>query len=258
MRYIKEYKELNSNEPNYLHTSVYFNKVEKSIKYIFADVLDNNSSIGYQESDNEFPDLENTDEDGDEQSEHWQHFKNNFINTTITIEFENKEINNLEDFDNYIESLSDIKVAIDRARQEFKELKIDINHNSPYLASSKGYSNNMSNDKYTYIWISLEVDSNNKSESFSFFSKRKLNKFYITYKVTNFKSLSNGTILETWDSPTREYIIESENEEMAKNEFTNEWHDYVQSFRPTPTLKVLTVSKVHKNAAIKDNILQFY
>lgn len=247
MKYIKEYKELNS--INNLHTSEYFNKVVSSIKYIFADVLDN-SSISYQESDNEFPDLENTD---------YEKFKNNFINTVITIEFENKEINNLEDFDNYIEYLSDIKVGIDRAREEFKELKININHNSPYLpGSGEGYGNNRSNSKYTYIWISLEVDSNNKSESFSFFSKRKLNKFYITYKVTNFKSLSDGTILETWDSPTHEYIIESENEEMATNEFINEWHDYVQSFRPTPTLKVLTVSKVHKNAAIKDNILQFY
>jgi hypothetical protein len=89
---------------------------------------------------------------------------------------------------------------------------------------------------------------------FSFLKNKKLLKYLVTYNVTNFKAKKEdweqGKYSKKITSENYEYLINSNSEQMAKDEFIDLWNKEVETFEPKPQLNVLSVRLIDDKETI--------
>jgi hypothetical protein len=99
---------------------------------------------------------------------------------------------------------------------------------------------------------------------FSFLKNKKLSKYLVTYNVTNFKAKKEdwelGNYLKKITSENYEYLINSNSEQVAKDEFIDLWNKEVETFEPKPQLNVLSVRLIDDKETIGSfkNKIKFY
>ena len=99
---------------------------------------------------------------------------------------------------------------------------------------------------------------------FSSPKNKKLSKYLVTYNVTNFKAKKEdweqGNYLKKITSENYEYLINSNSEQMAKDEFIDLWNKEVLTFEPKPQLNVLSVRLIDDKETIGSfkNKIKFY
>jgi hypothetical protein len=99
---------------------------------------------------------------------------------------------------------------------------------------------------------------------FSFLRNKKLSKYLVTYNVTNFdakkEDWDQGKYSKKWTSQNHEYLINSNSEQNAKDDFIDLWYDGVEAFEPKPQLNVLSVRLIDDKETIGSfkNEIKFY
>lgn len=99
---------------------------------------------------------------------------------------------------------------------------------------------------------------------FSLIKNKKILKYLVTYNVTNFKAKKEdweqGKYSKKIISQNYEYLITSNSEQNAEDDFINLWNKHIQPFEPKPQLNVLSVRLIDDKETIGSfkNKINFY